>query len=70
MVPTTRVPEGWRLMMVPARVIAAPPAEMVVPSMEKAEGLGVKVWPATVNGGMGNGVRSETVELPMISAPN
>ena len=47
--PTIRVPECWRLMTVPARVTAEPPAEMRVPAMEKAEGFGVNVWPATVN---------------------
>lgn len=29
-------------------ITAEPPAEMKVPAMEKAEGLGVNVWPATV----------------------
>lgn len=28
---------------------AGPPAGIVVPAIEKAEGLGVKGWPATVN---------------------
>ena len=46
--PTTKVPEGWRLMTVPPTVTAGPPAEMVVPAMENAAGLGVNTWPATV----------------------
>ena len=36
-------------MTVPATVTAGPPAEIVVPAIEKAEGFGVNVWPATVN---------------------
>lgn len=35
--------------MVPATVTAGPPAGIVVPAIEKAEGYGVKDWPATVN---------------------
>ena len=35
--------------MIPLIVTAGPSAEMVVPAIEKAEGFGVKVWPATVN---------------------
>lgn len=41
--PTINVPEGRRLMIVPVMVTAGPPAEIVVPAMEKAEGLGVKI---------------------------
>ena len=46
--PIIKVPEGSREMRVPFIVAAGPPTEMVVPATEKAEGLGVKVWPATV----------------------
>lgn len=46
--PRSRVPEGWRVRIVPFTVAAGPPAEMVVPAMGNAEGLGVNVWPATV----------------------
>ena len=34
--------------MMPARVAAGPPAEIVVPAIESAEESGVKNWPATV----------------------
>ena len=48
--PIIKVPEGSRLMIVPAMVTAEPPAEMTVPAMEKLVGFGVNIWPATVNG--------------------
>ena len=42
---------------------------MVLPSTEKAEGLGVKVWSATVNAsvatGVGGGFVREIVLLPI-----
>ena len=41
--PRRSVPDGWRVMIVPSIVTAGPPAETVVPAMENAEGLGVKV---------------------------
>lgn len=66
--PTRRVPEGWRLMIVPFTVAAGPPAEMVVPAMEKTEGLGVNVWPATVYTLLEG--RRSTVELPIANAPD
>ena len=31
--PRSKVPDGWRVMIVPLTVIAGPPAEMVVPAM-------------------------------------
>lgn len=46
--PTIRSPARWRLITVPANVIAGSPAEIVVPALEKAVGFGVNVWPATV----------------------
>lgn len=64
--PTIKMPEGLRLVLVPATVMAGPPAQIVVPAMENAVGLGVKVWPATVSGelvgGVDDGVGSEIVE--------
>lgn len=72
--PTIKVPEGRRLMTVPAMVTAGPPTEIVVPAMEKPEGLGVKIRPARVIGVMASrvdvGVGSKTVELPITSAPD
>lgn len=46
--PRSSVPDGWRVMIVPSSVTAGPPAEIVVPAMENAEGLGVNVWSAMV----------------------
>ena len=43
-VPMTRVPEGSRLTRVPEMVMPGPPAERVVPAIEMADGLTVKVW--------------------------
>ena len=55
--------------MVPATVTAGPPAEIVIPAIEKAEGYWLKDWPATVNilvvVGVDDSVRSEIVELPI-----
>ncbi len=59
--------------MVPSTVMAGPPAERTVPAMGKADGLGVKVWPATVytllEGGSDRLGRS-IVELPITRAPD
>ena len=59
--------------MVPATVIAGPPAEIEVPAIENAEGFGVKDWPATVYTpvavGVEKNVGSEIVELPIANAP-
>lgn len=55
-------------MTVPSTVTAGPPAEIVVPAMEKAEGLGVNTWPATVNALLEG--RRSTVELPIANAPD
>ena len=41
--PMTKVPEGWREMRVLFMVAAVPPAEIVVPAIENAEGFGVNV---------------------------
>ena len=48
LLPITSSPSGWRRMGIPEMVTPGPPAVMVVPSMEKAVGLGAKVWPAMV----------------------
>ncbi len=57
--------------MVPPTVTAGPPAETVVPAMEKAVGFGVNVWPATVYALLGvyDKVGRSTVELPIANAP-
>ena len=72
--PTIRVPEGWGLMTVPATAKAEPPAEIIVPAMDKAAGFGANVCPATANGESlgkaGDGVRSGMVGPPIAHAPN
>lgn len=49
--------------MVPGKVMGDPPAKIVVPAMEKAEGFGVNVWPAIMKGeiagSLDDGVGSE-----------
>ena len=66
-------PDGPRLMILPVTVTAGPPAEIVVPAVEKAEGLWVKVWPATIDAltalGIDDGVGSKIVVLPKTSSP-
>ena len=47
-VPISRTPLLSRLMGVPEMVTPLPPAVIVCPSMENAEGLAVKTWPPTV----------------------
>ena len=46
--PISNNPEVPKLIGVPEMVMPGPPAVRVVPATEKAVGLGVKVWPATV----------------------
>ena len=46
--PITNFAPSSRNMDVPLTITPGPPAVMVVPSMEKALGLGVNVWPAMV----------------------
>ena len=48
-----------RLTMVPEIVSAGSPADSIVPAMEKADGLGVIVWPAMMRGEAGGRVESE-----------
>ena len=47
--PISKIPEGPNLIGVPSTVIPGPPAEMVVPPIAKAVGLGVKTFPPTVS---------------------
>ncbi len=72
--PISNAPFGPRLTMVPLIVMAGPSAEIVVPAMEKAEGFGVKVWPATVNAFVAKGVDEGSVRdivvLPIANAPD
>lgn len=46
--PMTNTPSCGSDIGVPETVTPGPPAVMVVPSMGKAVGFGVNVWPATV----------------------
>lgn len=46
--PTFNNPPVPKLIGVPAMVMPGPPAVRVVPAIEKAVGLGVNVWLATV----------------------
>ncbi len=43
LVPMTKLPEGPKLTSVPESVAPGPPADIVVPAIEKAVGFGVKV---------------------------
>ena len=70
--PITKVLEGSSLITVPLTVAAGPPAEMVVPAMEKADGFGVNTWPATLYTLLGkilDGVGRLMVLLPIFNAP-
>ena len=68
LLPIISLPDGPRLIEVPSIVNPAPPAESVVPSIEKAEGLAVNVWLPTVK--MGGAIcGSIAVLLPMTSIP-
>ena len=66
LLPMTKLPARPRLTPVPARVMAAPPAEIVVSSTLKPEGFAVKVWPATVKI---EGLGRTMVLVPMIKCP-
>lgn len=74
LLPISKAPFWPRLMMVPLIVTAGPSAEMTVPATEKAEGSGVKVWPATVNASLAEGedagVLRAMVVLPIANAPD
>lgn len=43
LVPMTKLPEAPKLTNVPKRVAPGPPADIVLPAIEKAVGFGVKV---------------------------
>lgn len=43
---------------------------MMLPAIEKAEGFGVKVWPATAKRGVAGGSVREIVLLPMAKTPD
>ncbi len=45
--------------MVPSTVTAGPPAETVVPAIEKNEGFGVNTWPAAVYALLGEASRGK-----------
>ena len=49
---------------------AGPPAETTVPSMGKAEGLGVKGWPAAVYTLLGEGSEGVGREIVLVSICN
>ena len=68
--PIANAPDASRLTVVPSTVIAEPPAEMIVPAIEKTEGFGVKVWPATARTGVADGFVRETVLLPKAETPD
>ena len=51
-------------------MIAEPPAETMLAPIEKAEGFGVKVWPATVKIGVEGGLVRGIVLLPMARFPD
>lgn len=66
LLPISRIPEAPKLTTVPSTVTPGPPAEIVVPSIEKAVGLGVKVSPPTVYTLLGG---REILLLPMSRIP-
>ena len=49
LLPMSKTPDACKLIGVPDIVTPGPPAEMVVPSIEKSVGFAVKTCPATVN---------------------
>ena len=67
--PMTRTPDGASDTGVPEIATPEPPAVSVVPSMENADGFGVKVWPPTVNT-VGDGIFRATVALPITAMPD
>ena len=72
LLPISRVPEDPKLTIVPSMVTPGPPAEMVVPSIEKAVGLGVKTWfPMVYTVGVGEAASRprEMVLLPIFRRP-
>ena len=69
---TSKVPDGLRLTVVPLMTAAGPPAEITVPAMVNAEGLGVNLCPPTVYTSLGvsDSVGRWTVEPPIAKAPD
>ena len=66
LLPMSRIPERSKLIRVPSMLTPEPPAEMMVPSIENAVGLGVKILPPTVYAGLG---ASEIVPLQLLRIP-
>ena len=48
LLPISKIPDVSKLTRVPSILTPEPPAEMMVPSIENAVGLGVKTFPPTV----------------------
>ena len=48
LLPISKIPEVSKLTRVPSMLTPDPPAEMMVPSIENAVGLGVKILPPTI----------------------
>ena len=70
LLPVFRVPEVPNLTTVPSMATPGPPADMVVPSIEKDFGLGLKTSFPTVNTvGEAGLAESNIVLLPMSKAP-
>ena len=65
----SRTPDACKLTGVPEIVTPGPPAEMVVPSIEKATGFAVKTCPATVNTDDGSPGKSRDPGTTMPDAP-
>ena len=71
--PIANTPDLSSLIAVPSIVAAGPPGDMTVPAIEKPEGFGVKVWPATVYTllrKMSDGLGREIVLLPIARTPD
>ena len=68
--PTTKLPDGPKLTGVPEIVTPGPPAEMVVPPIEKAVGFGVKTCPPTVKGVADAPEDNTVVLLPITRDPD
>ena len=68
LVPMTR-PEGPSKTGVPEMVMPGPPFTIVVPAMEMAVGLAVKVWPPTVKTGEPDDEGKVNVSVPITRLP-
>ena len=67
--PIAELPDGSRLMVVLPTLKAEPPAEILLPAVEMAEGFGVKVWP-TAKTAADMGFVREKVLLPSTNIPD